>query len=121
MMGKKSNVEAEVRAAIRKGDGHKASGIILNALEFVHRHNDLQDFMRLLLPRDESHDEFKEYAAKAIAKDAQKHLSPEEKKKYKIGYAKISEHLPDMYAIYKDQNYDKLIELTKTEKDKPKK
>jgi len=121
MMGKKSNVEAEVRAAIRKGDGHKASGIILNALEFVHRHNDLQDFMRLLLPGDESHDEFKEYAAKAIAKDAQKHLSPEEKKKYKIGYATISENLVTMYQHYRDKNYQEIIDASKVQKGKPKK
>ncbi len=109
--GGKSKIIEQIRTAIRKGDGFKASGLILDAMEQVHRQNDLNDFMNILIPAD--HGEFRQYAADFLAKEATKHLSAEEKKKYKISPGLIGEDLVNMYISYSHHEYKALIDAAK--------
>jgi hypothetical protein len=111
----------EIKEAIRKGHGSKASSLIIEAIRGVQQSHDLNDFYNFLLPDDAEHRPFREYAAQQIANEAEKHLPEGEKGKKFISQALISQKLPMMYQFHAAGNYGAIINAAKVDKKEQKK
>lgn len=111
-----------VHELIRKGHGAEAAATIIEALRVTRKHNELEHFMDLLLPKKEGHYEFLDKAADKIAKDTTKeYLKPRgEDKKVGLNVGKIKDNIVTYFQHYAAKDYQFIASQAGSPKDKKK-
>ena len=106
---------AEIKGLIAKGKGHAATAKMIEAISFVTKNQELNNFMEMLLPPD--HYQFIEHASKKIADDVNKTLKG---KPYEVSAIKVGEDFTSMYQQYSVKNYKTIIDECQIKKKKAK-
>ena len=104
---------AHVRGLVSKGHGFEASAMIIESIKKVKKYHEMNNFMDFLLPPD--HYEFRDTAAKKIAKDTNDQLKKQHAK-YEVSWKVISNDLVQMYQHYMDGDTKYIVDKAKLKK-----